>query len=218
MSEPDPVNPTLATNGTPVTVPPEHAPVANNSADDGATAGPAVAGLPLARVGRYPVFGELGRGGMGAVLLSRDPDLGLLHEPLHDLGVVLVLFEQDLDGRLAAMHGVRETSRHASRRRRTAGCRVASPLGNYLGRDCAERARRDSEPARAPPNPFQARGPVLWKRSPLRHLVVTLRTRFAIRLVGAHQKEGEPGACPGSSPSSRGRGGRSRTNVHRCGS
>ena len=74
MSEP--VNPTPATNGTPGTVPPEPAHGARNSADDGATTGPAVPGLPPARVGRYPVFGELGRGGMGAVLLSSDPELG----------------------------------------------------------------------------------------------------------------------------------------------
>src|SRR6516164_3896425 len=40
MSEP--VNPTPATNGTPGTVPPEHAPAASNSAGDGATTGPAV--------------------------------------------------------------------------------------------------------------------------------------------------------------------------------
>ncbi|MBI4613181.1 MAG: hypothetical protein HY720_06180, partial [Planctomycetes bacterium] len=48
------------------------------STDLGSPAGlPDVTGAPaLASLGRYPVAGSLGRGGMGEVILVRDPDLG----------------------------------------------------------------------------------------------------------------------------------------------
>jgi hypothetical protein len=37
---------------------------------------PTATGTPPRQVGRYSVFGEIGRGGMGAVLRGRDPELG----------------------------------------------------------------------------------------------------------------------------------------------
>src|SRR5262245_13606762 len=76
MSGPEPVNPTPATNAIPGTNPPEHAQAPGTGPDHGAGTGPPVERLPVSQVGRYPVFAELGRGGMGLVLLSSDPELG----------------------------------------------------------------------------------------------------------------------------------------------
>src|SRR5262249_28474700 len=44
-----------------------------------------LAGRPAEQVGRYPVLGEIGRGGMGGVLHGRDPELG------RDLALKLML-------------------------------------------------------------------------------------------------------------------------------
>src|SRR5262245_747236 len=106
MPEPDSIQPTMDTNGAP-----DHAAGRNASAAQGASDFPAPTGpeapadsvspaanpattpqLPSARgpaeqVGRYRVLGEIGRGGMGAVLRSHDPELG------RDLALKLMLGE-----------------------------------------------------------------------------------------------------------------------------
>jgi serine/threonine-protein kinase len=88
MPEPDSIQPTLATEGTPDPAAGSNRGTALKDADRPRTDSPETRvgtgglppdpgpGLPPARVGRYPVFGELGRGGMGTVLLGRDPELG----------------------------------------------------------------------------------------------------------------------------------------------
>jgi serine/threonine-protein kinase len=58
---------------------------------------PTPASTPAARLGRFEVFGEIGRGGMGAVLRGRDPVLG------RDLA-------------LKVLHAGREADAHARRR------------------------------------------------------------------------------------------------------
>src|SRR5947209_17563916 len=101
MPEPDSIQPTLDTNGAP-----DLAADRNNSAAQGGgpgSTGPEVradpttspeqppARLPAEQVGRYPVLGEIGRGGMGVVLHGRDPELG------RDLALKVLL--SDLAGR-----------------------------------------------------------------------------------------------------------------------
>src|SRR5262249_14743156 len=102
MSQPDSIQPTTDTNGAA-----NQSASTNDSAAQGAspgTTGPEVradagspatepatslaqprARLPADQVGRYRVLGEIGRGGMGAVLRSRDPELG------RDLALKLML-------------------------------------------------------------------------------------------------------------------------------
>ncbi|MBI1918710.1 MAG: tetratricopeptide repeat protein [Planctomycetes bacterium] len=94
MPEPDSIQPTMDTNGGP-----DLAESKNDSAaqgdgdsprskapdtrvDSGRTPAerdevmPPLAGRSAEQVGRYPVLGEIGRGGMGIVLHGRDPELG----------------------------------------------------------------------------------------------------------------------------------------------
>src|SRR4051812_26658179 len=95
MAEPDSIQPTMDTNGSP-----EVAAARNDAAVQGEVGfprtpgpeAPADSGSPPAvpdtrpeepptrgsaeQVGRYRVLGEIGRGGMGAVLRSRDTELG----------------------------------------------------------------------------------------------------------------------------------------------
>src|SRR5262245_4505941 len=117
MPEPDSIQPTLDTNGA----------GPNLSAAQGSSGFPAatgpeapgdaespVAGLgttaesPSARasakqVGRYRVLGEIGRGGMGAILRSHDPELG------RDLALKVML--GDHAGHLEAVQRFREEAK-----------------------------------------------------------------------------------------------------------
>ena len=95
MPEPDSIEPTMDANRAPQVAAGRNVSVAHGdvgfpgttgpeagadwgspAADPGTSPEQSPARVPAVRVGRYPVLGELGRGGMGAVVLSRDPELG----------------------------------------------------------------------------------------------------------------------------------------------
>ncbi|MBI1913785.1 MAG: hypothetical protein HYS12_03385 [Planctomycetes bacterium] len=94
MPEPDSIQPTMDTNGAPDLAAGRNDSVAGDAGCPGgrvpdtrvgsgtppgdldAGAKLPIGGMPAGQVGRYPVFGEIGRGGMGVVLHGRDPELG----------------------------------------------------------------------------------------------------------------------------------------------